>query len=133
MVRNLAGNDFSAELAGRVLGNPTYRGNLVASLVNLTRQRGFGGVSIDFEFIPPARRNDFNLFLTELKQSLGGLILHVNVHAKTADIPTNRIIGAYDYAAIGNVADLMGHHTGHLALSPRRFDHASVNKHWTTR
>lgn len=107
MIRNLAGNDFSAELAGRVLGNPTYRANLVVSIVNLTRQRGFGGVSIDFEFIPPARRNDFILFLAALKNSLGGLILHVNVHAKTADIPTNRIIGAYDYAGISNVADLV--------------------------
>ena len=40
MIRNLAGTDFSAELAGRVLENPTYRGNLVASIVNLTTQRG---------------------------------------------------------------------------------------------
>ncbi|MEH7076933.1 LysM peptidoglycan-binding domain-containing protein [Neobacillus drentensis] len=107
MIRNLAGTVFSAELAGRVLENPTYRANLVASIVNLTTQRGFGGVSIDFEFIPPARRNDFILFLSALKSSLSGLILHVNVHAKTADIPTNRIIGAYDYAGISNVADLV--------------------------
>lgn len=107
MIRNLAGTDFSAELAGRVLENPTYRANLVASIVNLARQRGFGGVSIDFEFIPPARRNDFILFLTALKNSLGDLILQVNVHAKTADIPTNRIIGAYDYAGISNVVDLV--------------------------
>ncbi|MEH6904837.1 chitinase [Bacillus sp. AFS006103] len=107
MVRNLAGTDFSAELAGSVLENPIYRRNLVASLVNLSRQRGFGGVSIDFEFIPPARRNDFNLFLADLKGSLGGLILQVNVHAKTADIPTNRIVGAYDYALIGSVADIV--------------------------
>ncbi len=107
MIRNLAETDFSAELAGRVLENPTYRGNLVASIVNLTTERGFGGVSIDFEFIPPARRNDFILFLTALKNALGQLLLHVNVHAKTADIPTNRIIGAYDYAGISNVADLV--------------------------
>ncbi|MFL6559975.1 MAG: glycosyl hydrolase family 18 protein [Bacillus sp. (in: firmicutes)] len=107
MIRNLVGTDFSAELAGRVLGNPTYRANLVASIVNLTKQRGFGGVSIDFEFIPPTRRSDFLLFLTALKNSLGSLILQVNVHAKTADIPTNRIIGAYDYAGISHVADLV--------------------------
>ncbi len=107
MIRNLVGADFSAELAGRVLENPTYRTNLVASIVNLAKKRGFGGVSIDFEFIPPARRNDFILFLIALKNSLGELILHVNVHAKTADIPTNRIIGAYDYAGIGNVVDLV--------------------------
>ncbi|QCJ42987.1 LysM peptidoglycan-binding domain-containing protein [Bacillus sp. S3] len=107
MIRNFTGSNFSAELAGKVLQNPAYRGNLVASIVNLTIQRGFGGVSIDFEFIPPARRIDFITFLGDLKNALGGLILHVNVHAKTADIPTNRIIGAYDYAAIGNVSDLV--------------------------
>ncbi|WP_045522662.1 glycoside hydrolase family 18 protein [Neobacillus niacini] len=107
MIRNFTGVDFSAELAGKVLANPVYRRNLVQSIVNLTRQRGFGGVSIDFEFIPPPQRNDFNLFLRELKNALGKLILHVNVHAKTADIPTNRIIGAYDYSSIGRAADIV--------------------------
>ncbi|MGG1679405.1 glycosyl hydrolase family 18 protein [Neobacillus sp. NRS-1170] len=107
MIRNFTSKGFSAELAGIVLGNSTYRQNLVASIVNLTTTRGFGGVSLDLEFIPPANRNDFNLFLIELKKQLGGLILQVNVHAKAADLPTNRIVGAYDYAAIGNAVDLM--------------------------
>jgi spore germination protein len=107
MIRNFSPQGFSPELVGGVLENPTYRENLVASIVSLTRQRGFGGVSLDFEFIPPARRTDFNLFLADLKKSLGNLLLQVNVHAKTADLPTNRIVGAYDYATIGKVADLM--------------------------
>ncbi|MEH6995534.1 glycosyl hydrolase family 18 protein [Neobacillus drentensis] len=107
MIRNFTGVDFSAELAGHVLSNPAYRRNLVQSIVNLIRQRGFGGVSIDFEFIPPPQRNDFNVFLRDLKNALGELILHVNVHAKTADIPTNRIIGAYDYTTIGSIADIV--------------------------
>jgi len=107
MIRNYITSGFSAELAGGVLGNPTHRQNLIASIVNLTISRGFGGVSLDLEFIPPARRNDFTLFLQDLKQQLGNLLLHVNVHAKTADLPGNRIVGAYDYAAIGKVVDLM--------------------------
>lgn len=107
MIRNYTKGNFSADLAGGVLENPIYRQNLVLSIVNLTTQRGFGGVSIDLEFIPPARRNDFILFLKELKKGLGNLILQVNVHAKAADLPTNRIVGAYDYAAIGNAVDLM--------------------------
>ncbi|PKG21754.1 LysM peptidoglycan-binding domain-containing protein [Niallia nealsonii] len=107
MIRNYTTSDFSADLAGGVLENATYRQNLVASIVTLTTNRKFGGVSIDFEFIPPARRNDFNLFLQALKEQLGDLILNVNVHAKAADLPTNRIVGAYDYASIGNTADLM--------------------------
>ncbi|AIM15218.1 chitinase [Bacillus sp. X1(2014)] len=105
MIRNFLRGNFSAELAGTVLGNPTYRRNLIVSIVNLTKQRGFGGVSIDFEFIPPPRRNDFNQFLRDLKRELGNLILQVNVHAKTEDLPTNRIVGAYDYAGIGRAAD----------------------------
>jgi spore germination protein len=107
MIRNYIASGFSAELAGGVLGNPAYRQNLVASIVNLTISRGFGGVSLDLEFIPPARRDDFTMFLQELKKQLGDLLLNVNVHAKAADLPTNRIVGAYDYGAIGTVTDLM--------------------------
>ena len=107
VLQNFVNGDFSAELAGRVLENPTYRANLIASLVNLAKQRGYSGVSIDLEFIPPPRRQDFIIFLSDLKKALGTLLLHVNVHSKTQDIPTNRIIGAYDYAAIANVADLV--------------------------
>lgn len=107
MIRNFRGTDFDAELAGTVLENPTYRNNLIKSLLNFISDRGYGGVSIDLEFIPPPRRNDFNVFLKDLKKALGKRILHVNVHSKTEDIPTNRIIGAYDYAAIGRIADIV--------------------------
>lgn len=107
MIRNFTNEEFSPELIGKVLENPLYRQNLINSLMEFITQKGYGGVSIDFEFIPPPRRTDFNLFLYELKRALGSLILHVNVHAKTEDIPTNRIIGAYDYEAIGEVADIV--------------------------
>ncbi|WP_160725213.1 glycosyl hydrolase family 18 protein [Bacillus sp. USDA818B3_A] len=107
MIRNYTASGFSAELAGGVLGNAAYRQNLATSIVNLTTSKGFGGVSLDLEFIPPARRNDFTLFLQALKQQLGDLLLNVNVHAKAEDLPTNRIVGAYDYDAIGKAVDLM--------------------------
>ncbi|UYZ20294.1 LysM peptidoglycan-binding domain-containing protein [Mesobacillus jeotgali] len=107
VLQNTTAAGFSKELAGRVLSSPTYRRNLVASLVNLATQRGYGGISIDLEFIPPPQREDFNSFLRELKAAMGNLILHVNVHAKTEDIPTNPIIGAYDYKTIGEIADIV--------------------------
>ena len=67
MIRNFKDGEFSPELIGSVLENPTYRNNLIESLVQLAKQRGYGGVSIDFEFIPPERRDDFTLFLKNLK------------------------------------------------------------------
>ena len=107
MIRNFEDGQFSSELIGSVLENPTYRNNLIKSLVQLTRQRGYGGVSIDFEFIPPERREEFTLFLRNLKTELGNLLLQVNIHAKSEDLPTNRIVGGYDYRAIGNAVDLV--------------------------
>ncbi|GAE45629.1 glycosyl hydrolase family 18 protein [Mesobacillus boroniphilus] len=107
MIQNTTATGFSKELAGNVLSSPTYRRNLVASLVNLANQIGYGGISVDLEFIPPPQREDFNAFLRELKEAMGNLILHVNVHAKTEDIPTNPIIGAYDYKTIGEIADIV--------------------------
>lgn len=107
LIQNLSASGFSKELAGDVLVNPAYRRNLVASLVNLANQRGYAGISVDLEFIPPAQREDFNTFLRELKAAMGRLILHVNVHAKTEDILTNPIIGAFDYKTIGEIADIV--------------------------
>ncbi|MRX70770.1 LysM peptidoglycan-binding domain-containing protein [Bacillus lacus] len=108
MIRNIGRDgDFSAELAGSVLRDPVYRRNLVRSISNLMVSRGYGGVSIDFEFIPPPQREAFSEFLRELKAEIGNSILHVNVHAKTEDIPTNRIIGAYDYKAIAEASDIV--------------------------
>jgi spore germination protein len=107
MIRNFKNGEFSPELIGSVLENPTYRNHLIDSLVQIARQRGYGGVSIDFEFIPPGRRNDFILFLKNLKTKLEDLILQVNIHAKSEDLPKNRIVGGYDYRAIGNAADLV--------------------------
>ncbi|MEH7239487.1 LysM peptidoglycan-binding domain-containing protein [Bacillus sp. JJ1562] len=107
MIRNFTSEGFEAELAGNVLANPVYRKNFIDSLLRFVNEKEYGGVSLDIEFIPPARRREFNLLLNELKAALGQRILHVNVHAKTEDLPTNRIVGAYDYQAIGEIADVV--------------------------
>ncbi|MET3507815.1 glycosyl hydrolase family 18 protein [Halalkalibacter oceani] len=108
MIRNImADGTFNPELIGAVLGSASMRRRLIASLLAFVTEKNYGGVSIDFEFIPPGQRNDFVIFLRELKQALGALLLHVNVHSKTADIPDNPIIGAYDYRAISQEADIV--------------------------
>ncbi|MDQ0268455.1 glycosyl hydrolase family 18 protein [Cytobacillus purgationiresistens] len=107
MIRNFSGGEFDAELAGSVLENESRRSQLVQSLVEQVTEKGYGGVSIDFEFIPPNRRLDFIIFLEALKRQLGDHLLHVNVHAKSEENITNRITGGYDYAAIGRVADIV--------------------------
>ncbi len=108
MIRNvLPDGTFSKENVGRMLAEPVARFRLIEQLMKVIQEKGYGGVSIDFEFIPPAQRKDFITFLEELKESLGERTLHVNVHSKTEDSLTNPITGGHDYAAIGKVADIV--------------------------
>lgn len=98
---------FSSALADAVLKDETRRRTLVQNLVKKVKEKGYAGVSIDFEFVPPERRNDFTAFLKELKQGLGNLILQLNAHAKSSDLPTNRLVGFLDYKATGAVVDIV--------------------------
>lgn len=107
MIRNFQNGNFDAELAGDVLSSSTYRKNLIDSMLSFVKEKGYGGISMDLEFVPPDARPDYVLFLQELKAELGGLVLQVNVHAKTEDNPSNPIVGGHDYEGIGKVADFV--------------------------
>ncbi|MDP4552620.1 glycosyl hydrolase family 18 protein [Alkalihalobacillus macyae] len=98
---------FSSTLADAVLKDETKRKRLVQNLVVKVKEKGYAGVSIDFEFVPPERRNEFTAFLKELKQGLGNLVLQLNAHAKSSDMPTNRLVGFLDYKATGEVVDIV--------------------------
>ncbi|WLD94620.1 LysM peptidoglycan-binding domain-containing protein [Alkalihalobacillus sp. AL-G] len=107
VVSNYEGGTFSTELGDQVIINPVLRQTLVSNIVTAVDQKGYVGVSLDFEFISPERRTDFTSFLRELKLALGNRILQINAHAKTSDDPTNRLIGFLDYRAIGEIVDIV--------------------------
>ncbi|KKB33421.1 glycosyl hydrolase family 18 protein [Bacillus thermotolerans] len=105
VMSNYEENNFSAELAAAIL-HAEPRTVLINNIAETIEEKGYAGVSIDFEFVPPERRQDFTAFLKELKQKLGSRILQINAHAKTDDFPENRLTGFLDYAAIGEIADI---------------------------
>ncbi|TKD70795.1 glycosyl hydrolase family 18 protein [Pseudalkalibacillus hwajinpoensis] len=107
VISNYENRMFSPVLANVVLQDAARRKTLVQSLVKKVKEKGYAGVSIDFEFVPADRRNDFTTFLKELKQALGNLILQLNAHAKSSDMPTNRLVGFLDYKATGEVVDIV--------------------------
>ncbi|SDJ84121.1 glycosyl hydrolase family 18 protein [Sediminibacillus albus] len=106
VVSNYAEGTFSPELAGKTL-QPEIRPLLISNIVRILNEKGYAGVSLDFEFIPPESRVAFTRFLIELKEAIGDLILQVNVFSKSADMPNNPFAGAFDYAAIGQIADIV--------------------------
>lgn len=107
VISNYDVQTFSAELADIVLQSKERRRTLVKNLVTIVKEKGYAGVSVDFEFVPPDRRKDFTAFLQELKKGLGDLTLQLNAHAKSSDMPTNRLVGFLDYRAVGEVVDIV--------------------------
>lgn len=109
LVHNMSTNTvgFDANLAHKVLSNPSARTNFVKNLVNLTTREGWDGIAVDIEKTPPADRGNYSTFLTELHNALKAKdkVLNVSIPAKFIDYPSDLWSGAYDYAAIGKAAD----------------------------
>ena len=106
-ITNLTPEGFSSELAHQVLNNPTARTNLVNNITYLVTNRGYGGVTIDFERLLAEDRDLFTGFLRELRDRLKpiGRTLTIAVPAKTGEeIPWLR---GYDFGGIGSVVDYM--------------------------
>lgn len=106
VLSNYGAGGFSPELATQVL-EANVRRTLILNIVRKINEKGYSGISIDFESIPAEQRPNFTAFLTELKKAMGNLLLQVNVFSKTWDMPTNPFAGAFDYAEIGKIADIV--------------------------
>lgn len=90
-----------------LLTNPEAQAKAILYLAEQLRARGYAGINLDFEYVDADLRASFTLFVRRLRDALGakGLITTVSVVAKTGDNPASNWSGAYDYAALGQVAD----------------------------
>jgi spore germination protein YaaH len=106
----LLGNNFSGSTAKTLLESSVYRQRMILNLLSLLRENGYQGVCMDFEGIFAANREHYTSFLREIAANIRplGYALLVCVPAKTADNPLNSWSGAFDYAAIGQIADRVG-------------------------
>ncbi|MHB8155943.1 MAG: glycosyl hydrolase family 18 protein [Desulfocucumaceae bacterium] len=82
------------------------RKRLVDNIVSQIEKNGYDGVNIDLEGIPPQYKNDYNALLSDLSGYLKprGKLLTVAIPAKTSNNGSSWN-GAYDYQAIGRMAD----------------------------
>ncbi len=104
----LVHNGAKQEEFSPVLNDPAVRQKAIANLVNLTTQNNYDGIHIDFENIYDADRAGLSQFMVELDTAMNarGKLTTIAVPAKTED-KTTGWAGPYDYAAIGQSADLV--------------------------
>ena len=114
---------FSSENVSAMLNDPAAREALYTALAQTVQEKGYYGVDVDFEFIPPADRELYVSFVSELEQRLEplGKSVFVALAPKTSDDQAGLLYEAHDYGALGAAADevlLMTYEWGYAYSEP---------------
>jgi len=98
---------FDADLVHSILNDASAADNLISNLLKAMHGKGYVGLDVDFEFIKPQDRDAYSAFLAKCAAAMhkNGYTLSVAVPAKDADNAADSFTAAYDYAAIGRIAD----------------------------
>jgi spore germination protein len=109
VLTNWGAGGFDSELARTVLNNESLKSNVINELSGLLKRMGLAGVNIDFENMFPEDRPIYNDFIRDLVNTLRpqGLKVVVTIAPKFSDLPSAPWVGAFDYATLGELADLI--------------------------
>ena len=116
------GGSFDSDLAHTILTNEQVQDNLLNNVV-ATLEKGYTGVDIDFEYIYPEDRENYNDFLRKVVDRLRplGYTVSTAVAPKTSANQSGLLYEAHDYAAHGAIVDhviLMTYEWGYLYGPP---------------
>ncbi len=119
---------FSNARSTLILTNPALQDPLIDQIIATVQEKGYRGVDVDFEFVPPAEREAYAAFVNRLRERLAPLRLPVIVALapKTFAGQKGLLYEAHDYALLGAAADfvlLMTYEWGYtygppMAVSP---------------
>ncbi|NCB29157.1 MAG: LysM peptidoglycan-binding domain-containing protein [Clostridia bacterium] len=122
---------FSSERASVLLRNEAAQDRLLAQLAETMARKGYAGLDIDFEYIPPEDADAYAAFVKKAEETLGakGYEVFVALAPKTSRTQKGLLYEAHDYAALGNAADnalLMTYEWGYSRSAPMAV--APINK-----
>lgn len=100
--------NFSAQLAGKVLSDPVLFEKVATEAARTVREKGYGGIDLDFEYIAAEYADDYPRFITRLKELLPeeeGYRVFVSLAPKTSANQPGLLYEGHDYRALGEAAD----------------------------
>ncbi|WP_269410801.1 glycoside hydrolase family 18 protein [Lentibacillus daqui] len=108
-VSNLQEGQFSTELGRTIVTDQTVQNTLLDNIITTANNGGYHDVHFDLEFLPPENREDYNAFLQKARDRLhaNGLLLSTALAPKTSATQQGTLYEAHDYAAHGQIADMV--------------------------
>ena len=100
------GGTFSSELVARILSDPELSRNVINNAVNAVKEKNYGGVDIDFEYIPPQYASAYVDFVRRMNMALGGdYPVFVSLAPKYSASQPGLLYEGHDYRGLGEAAD----------------------------
>lgn len=97
---------FSPETVERVLSDPAMAEAVTASVMRTVTGKGYGGLDVDFEYIPAEYAEAYADFITQLAEALGGdYPVFVSLAPKVSADQPGLLYGGHSYPLLGDAAD----------------------------
>lgn len=119
-----SGASFNSDLASSILRNPTVQNTLINNIVRTLREKNYYGLDIDFEYLYPTDRENYNNFLRRVVNTLRPLGYSVTtaLAPKLSVEQKGLLYEAHDYPVHGALDDhviLMTYEWGYTYSPPK--------------
>ncbi len=99
---------FSSALANRVLIEPELREKVVNAVAEAVKQNEYGGVDVDFEYIPREAATAYADFVAAIREKLAtDYVVFVSAAPKTSAEQPGLLYGGHDYRLLVEAADMV--------------------------
>lgn len=97
--------NFSSENAAALLQNDRAQSALLAEILQTMAKKGYYGLDVDFEYVPPELREDYAAFVCRLREALNaeGKPVVAALAPKTSAQQRGLLYEAHDYAPLPQV------------------------------
>lgn len=109
VLTNFVGTKFNSDRAALVLRNQDIQNKLIDNILTVIREKGYSGLNIDFEYVYPEDRENYNRFLRNVVQRLRpeGYSVSTAIAPKVKADQAGLLYEAHDYAAHGEIVDFV--------------------------
>lgn len=98
---------FNNQLISSIVNNQEYIDNIIESILETMKAKGYVGIDIDFEFILASDRDKFTDFVRQVAEVMRANGYHTSVALAPKNSPDQQglLYEGKDYGALGQVAD----------------------------
>ncbi|HET7626859.1 MAG TPA: LysM peptidoglycan-binding domain-containing protein [Bacillales bacterium] len=124
VITNTRDSGFSSDVAHAILTSTAVQDRVISNVLSTMRTKGYAGLNIDFEYVYPDDRDNYNAFLQRVVSRLHAANYFVStaLAPKVSAAMTGLLYAAHDYPTHGRLADfvvLMTYEWGWAGGPPR--------------